>query len=324
MKAKALLVLTLANMALLVFSLTQTRVAAAASAQAPVRPLPALVTVPATPPDTLPRGFYADSNTAQPSAIFAVRFIKQALFVRFMPNATVDARTAAVSLVQGTVIGGTDGYYMLRVPDDGTGAGIKAAMNTLNALPAVDFSAPQLVDFLAPAYRLPHDGAGTSETALSRLRADGVSVPGGVAVAFARVPGSVPTGDSIRIMLTSKRNFTCAAALAVEEVRDATQVSLRVTHVLTSSSCNNATSRATWRTIILATAGPHEVVVVANGVTDRFHVGSGTTGWCVVAEAGPSATPLIAGPHPNRDSPASQNTENFEMVGFPNERLPAC
>jgi hypothetical protein len=124
------------------------------------------VIVPATPPDSLPAGFYADSNIAPKSAVWSTRFVKQALFVNFKLSSTVDARTAAVSLVNGTVVGGKhlatpgDGYYFLRVADDGTGAGIKAAVDALNALPAVIFASPEFYDVARPLYRLPNAGPG--------------------------------------------------------------------------------------------------------------------------------------------------------------------
>jgi hypothetical protein len=123
-----------------------------AAAQA-ARPFPAAGTVPATAPDTLPAGFHADSNTVQPSAstVWAVPFTKQAVFVDFKATSTVEARTAAVSLVHGTVVGGTHGYYMLRVPDDGSGAGIKAAVDELDALPAVNFASGDFGNYIVVA-----------------------------------------------------------------------------------------------------------------------------------------------------------------------------
>jgi hypothetical protein len=382
---------------------------AACGRRAPQRVNPPLapVAVPATAPDTLPAGFRSDSNTVWPSAssIWAAPFTKQAVFVDFKATSSVEARTAAVRLVHGTVVGGTHGYYMLRVPDDGSGAGIKAATDALRALPAVNFASGDFGNYIVPdadgdpslvargnafiirgvvvnASKKPvsaaiHFGDGAPDIHTDKLGefhfvrssrdslrltvdaehyfneyvvihpgrdsvvrvvlmsfvklspitgGDGPPAEGvgeGVAVAFARLAGAAPIGDSIRIILASKKLFRCGSGLAVTRSTNSTELSLKVTYVLTGF-CRGDKSRGTWRTLIPATSPLPEIVVVVNGHTDRFALRSTATGLCVVAVEGPRATPLISGPFPTENSRARRNKESLEMIGFPDDRLPAC
>ena len=64
--------------------------------------------------------------------------------------------------------------------------------------------------------------------------------------------------------------------------------------------------------------------MVANGLADRFRLRRRATEWCVVAEGGARATPLMAGPYTIKDKPADGNPQNIELLGYPDKRLPAC
>lgn len=120
------------------------------------------VPVPALPPDSVPSWFRDDSSFV--SVPGRGRFLRGVVSLLFVEGATQVQRQEAVSLVQGEVIGGEpavddDGFYYVRVQDDGTGAQLQQAADALNELPQVE-----IADLIAPGgtarYQRPNDGAG--------------------------------------------------------------------------------------------------------------------------------------------------------------------
>lgn len=92
--------------------------------------------VPALPPDSIPTWVLADSS------IDGNGYTKQLIEVLFQSSATQPERQAALQSVDGTVIGGLpmtsgDGYYLVQVPDDGSGAQLDSAVVHMTMLPAV-------------------------------------------------------------------------------------------------------------------------------------------------------------------------------------------
>jgi len=106
---------------------------------------PAEQNVTLAPPDTTAAWVEADSNTggrSGPTEI-GVAYQKRILMVVFQPSATLTDRQLAVASVNGAVVGGrraTDGvsgWYIVQVPDDGTGTGVLAARAILRKQPQV-------------------------------------------------------------------------------------------------------------------------------------------------------------------------------------------
>jgi len=103
---------------------------------------PAEQNVTAVPPTTVPDWVTADSNIGLSGAV-TMRYAKRVVRIFFRSTATLSDRQLAVASVNGTVIGGwrspngTDGYYVVQVPDDGSGTGVVAARARLRSLPQV-------------------------------------------------------------------------------------------------------------------------------------------------------------------------------------------
>jgi len=115
-------------------------------------------TVPALPPNLIPAWVLADSS------IDSLGYTKGVINVLFKPGTTQAERQSAITLIGGTVVGGLpsstgDGYYIVAVPDDGSGAQLEAAIATLLAEPAVKDAGR---DWRASrsSYRRPTDGTG--------------------------------------------------------------------------------------------------------------------------------------------------------------------
>lgn len=117
--------------------------------------------VPAVPPDTMPADAFGE---IAPNGVMSV----DVLVVQFRQTATLDQKQEAIALVNGTVIGGLpappeissslEGFYVIRIPGDGTSAGMNRALEQLRALPQVLVAVPNVV--LRPNYRKPEDGPG--------------------------------------------------------------------------------------------------------------------------------------------------------------------
>lgn len=110
---------------------------------------PAAQSVAITPPDSVPDWLSADSSTAGPTHAIGHEFTKNAAIVIFRDSSSLADRQLSIALVGGKVIGGRralrgSGAYYLWLPDDGTGAQIRAATNKLKALPQVLLAMPMI------------------------------------------------------------------------------------------------------------------------------------------------------------------------------------
>jgi hypothetical protein len=111
--------------------------------------------VPASPPSLAPRELWTRENQMQDSIFTRGSFLRDIAAIRFKPGASQRERQAAVNLVGGNVVGGIplgngDGYYLVRVPGDGTARPLFKALQRLRALPQIDSAAPQYVGILSP------------------------------------------------------------------------------------------------------------------------------------------------------------------------------
>jgi len=103
---------------------------------------PAEQNVTAVPPTIVPDWVEADFNIGLGGAV-AMRYAKRVVKIYFRSTATLADRQLAVAYVNGTVIGGwrstngVDGFYVVQVPDDGSGTGVVAARTRLQSLPQV-------------------------------------------------------------------------------------------------------------------------------------------------------------------------------------------
>lgn len=93
-------------------------------------------------PDTLPQWLFAPDNIWENRPGLSGRYVKNALSVLFMPGATVDERSAAISSVHGRVVGGFpqetgEGLYYITLPPDSTTETMLRALDRLNRLPQV-------------------------------------------------------------------------------------------------------------------------------------------------------------------------------------------
>lgn len=107
--------------------------------------------VPDAAPDSLPAGLYGNpANVLTGSPYFSLSdfVLRNTVSVRFEAGTSQAVRQTLVDGVNGEVIGGqrfprVEGYYLIRVPDDGTGLGIRAAMDKLNEDPNVAAAEPE-------------------------------------------------------------------------------------------------------------------------------------------------------------------------------------
>jgi hypothetical protein len=112
--------------------------------------------VPATAPDSVPRGYYDASNLVRNTARLSVSFYRDIVAVLFKPTATIAQRQAVVDSVSGTVIGGLplcgagDGFYLVRLPHDSTNNRPLDAAAKLMGLPGVGAAAPDFVFSVEP------------------------------------------------------------------------------------------------------------------------------------------------------------------------------
>lgn len=138
--------------------------------------------VPAAAPDTVPAGLYAPENILLNSPHFWIsdKVARDLVNVTFREGATRAERQAAIDGVGGEVIGGmrmkfSEGDYLVRVEDDGTGAGLKAAADLLNAHPAVLAAGPEYLfdpeELLLS--RMPVDGSGWDDYSIDRVDTSG-------------------------------------------------------------------------------------------------------------------------------------------------------
>jgi hypothetical protein len=134
---------------------------------------PAAQGVALLPPDSTPAWVQADSNVgglSEPTAL-AVPYAKRVLQVYFKATATLADRQLAVAYVNGTVVGGwsapdgSNAYYILQVPDDGTGSGVMASRSALKKLPQVESAL--IMGYVTGSYLKPRDGLGYQDWSLN-------------------------------------------------------------------------------------------------------------------------------------------------------------
>lgn len=118
--------------------------------------------VPAQAPDTVPAGVFVASNLRGGSACVSGPQLRGIVLLVFRAEATQAERQEAVDLVEGEVIGGRrplapEGEYVVRVEDDEDGEILCQAIETLNALPQVDYARMEIP--LSLFYRTPDDGS---------------------------------------------------------------------------------------------------------------------------------------------------------------------
>lgn len=103
--------------------------------------------VPPAPPDSVPRAYYRDENVIPAAPCTMGPLLSNILVVSFADGHSLEERSEAVAAVDGVVVGGRPaiGFYIILVPDDGTGAGLCDAEARLRASPAVSLAAPVMI-----------------------------------------------------------------------------------------------------------------------------------------------------------------------------------
>lgn len=104
--------------------------------------------VPALAPDTVPESIYAPSKMVYGDPVLGGPLLRDIVLIMFEASATPEDRLVAINRTNGHVVGGrrfpgADGVYVVRVPDTGTTANLREALNRLDALPQVAFAAPE-------------------------------------------------------------------------------------------------------------------------------------------------------------------------------------
>jgi subtilisin family serine protease len=130
--------------------------------------------VPAQAPESDP-GAYPESRLIRGSPTLSGTFVRDVLIVLFTPEATQQQRQSAIDQVQGTVIGGTrltdtDGFYIVKIPDTGSEAPLFDALEALEALPHVVRAQPEMILEDAALYQRPNDGFGFQKADWSLTR----------------------------------------------------------------------------------------------------------------------------------------------------------
>lgn len=132
--------------------------------------------VPMAPPDSTPNWFRDDSSYANHSG----GFLRGVVVLRFQPSASQAQRQAAVDAVAGVIVGGTpvyggEGFYYVRIADDGSGAQLNQAIQALRGLPQTNSAS--LTFRFGPNYLRPADGPawGRNDWALSPDSASGIN-----------------------------------------------------------------------------------------------------------------------------------------------------
>ncbi len=120
--------------------------------------------VPAVAPDSIPAGFYDDSNFVVVPALTPRPILRDMVAAWFKTSTSQAQRASAIASIGGTVVGGArvrgagDGVYYIRLASDPTNANISTSLATLRANSAVAMAV--FVEYLpGPAnYRKPIDG----------------------------------------------------------------------------------------------------------------------------------------------------------------------
>ncbi|MGH7563001.1 MAG: S8 family peptidase [Gemmatimonadota bacterium] len=101
--------------------------------------------VPLQAPNSVPEGFYDESNRMHESPCISGEYLKDIVVVRFRPEATQLQRQQAVDQVNGEVVGGIrsttlEGSYYVQLPTDDTGQNVCDAKYYLRTLPYVGYA----------------------------------------------------------------------------------------------------------------------------------------------------------------------------------------
>ena len=120
------------------------------SERAPAAPAPQRARVPAQTPDTVPAWVYDHAHWEEDSPLMSGTFLRNMVLVVFQAGATQPERQAAVDLINGEVVGGVrafgdEGFYFVRIADDGTAGPLFRAMGLLESLPQVSIASPELI-----------------------------------------------------------------------------------------------------------------------------------------------------------------------------------
>ena len=101
--------------------------------------------VPPVAPDSIPTGLLDDVNLRTNAPCVSGKMVRDAILVRFQDGATQRQRQVAIDSVRGKVIGGVrfgsgDGWYVVRVSDDGSGQGLCGALRVLSGMSQVRYA----------------------------------------------------------------------------------------------------------------------------------------------------------------------------------------
>ena len=95
--------------------------------------------VPGNPPDSVPSDLYHDSVMVVDGSGY--RWSRSVVGVGFAPDLDLKQRAQAIEAVSGEVVGGIrllgEGYYLVRVPHDGSLDGVDSAIARLKLSPGV-------------------------------------------------------------------------------------------------------------------------------------------------------------------------------------------
>lgn len=130
---------------------------------------PAEQSVALQPPPVLPAWYYNDSSWTN-NGVGARAFLKRTMSVLFRVGTSLADRQLAVAFVGGSLVGGAplpggDGFYVITVPDDGTGTQLNAAVERIKTLPQVEGAAIQ--HRVTGSYLKPDDGIGWNQWSLN-------------------------------------------------------------------------------------------------------------------------------------------------------------
>lgn len=120
-------------------------------------------------PDGMPDSLTSPTRILTDADSIGVPVYREIVLVKFKASTTPYQRALAAATVGGSLIGGqqrtgSEGYYVLHVPDDSTGAAAESAVSTLETMPTVDVALHLYHHSDATTYWRPSDGAGMSST----------------------------------------------------------------------------------------------------------------------------------------------------------------
>lgn len=117
--------------------------------------------VPALPPDSVPR--FTTGGVVSGALLGRDSVERGVVIVQFWPNTSQPARQTAIDAIHGSVIGGLvvangDGFYYVRVPDDGTASSVASALTAMDTTPQVELAMPAEPNALRASSRGAIDG----------------------------------------------------------------------------------------------------------------------------------------------------------------------